>query len=76
MFEAVAMLIQRSDGKGGDLPLPAMSADMSQGTFAQRGRLDIRRALTAKTETANKTENSLSSEASQDQTKLETTSDG
>jgi hypothetical protein len=76
MFEAVTLIIQRSDGKGGDLPLPATSPGMSQGTFAQRSRLDIRAALTAKTETASDKNVNSSSKTNQEKTELEITSDG
>jgi hypothetical protein len=58
--EAVDVIIERSDGKGGGLPLAHGLAGTSRDSSQQKTRLNIRAALTAKKETA-KTEKDNSS---------------
>lgn len=58
--EAVEVIMQRSDGRGGDLPLPHTPRDTSQDSISVRARLNIRGALSAKTETAKTPENNSS----------------
>jgi hypothetical protein len=52
MREAVRVLEERSDGKGGQFPLCHGLQGTSQDTSASLTKLNIRNALTAKTETA------------------------